>query len=615
MKTMAAPGNGLTGEQPVKNKWWNRKKNTAGQEKKTPPRLHRKWKKKAIIFAVVCVFLAGSSVGLYRLFGAEEERVPVTGMLTYGALNEAIEGSGTTTPADSVTYEINGTVLEWYVEEGQDVEAGDLLYVLDSSEAEDELLEYEVELDAVYEQVSELQENISNQQVTASFSGRIEGIQVEVGDNVQNGSVLATLIDDSTMKATLYFSDSYQGTIRTGMSVTLSIQDQMLTKTGTVTGIQDVDYVTPEGMNCFAVTVSVENPGSFTEGTTVTGWLTDSAGNEVYAAGDAELEYNHSETITAGASGELLQVNAVNYQRVQAGDLLFAIDASGYETQLETLQKQIDNYEKNIADLQEEIDTEYTRYADISGQVVSANYSTNRMTGTDTGVVSIYNQESMQISINVDELNADYLEEGMEVTVYRTTSSDTVFYPATLTYLSLEATASTSGVSTFSATITINSEGQLSSGVTVYYAIDTSGGEALTETVLAPLNALCTYDGGYYLLIKSDTQPENAIDPAASGGSVTDYPQGYYAVPVEVGDYSENYIQILSGAEQNQEVFLRYQNSAPSNGDSTSTVEGESESGGMPGFGGDFGMPSGNFGGSNNMPGGSNMPSMPGGRN
>ena len=212
---------------------------------------------------------------------------------------------------------------------------------------------------------------------------------------------------------------------------------------------------------------------------------------------------------------------------------------------------------------------------------------------------------------NVDELNADYLEEGMEVTVYRTTSSDTVFYPATLTYLSLEATSNSSGVSTFAATITIDSQGELSSGVTVYYAIDTSGGDALTETVLAPLNALCTYDDGYYLIVRSDKQPENTVDPAAAGGSVTDFPKGYYAVPVEVGDYNENYIQILSGAKQDQEIFLRYQNSAPSGGDSTSIVEGEG-GGNMPDFGGGN-MP--DFGGGNMPDFGGGMPSMPGGRN
>ena len=572
-------------------------------------------KKKRIALAAAAVAVIAAGFGVYRLFFAGEERIAVTGTTTYGALNEAIQGSGTTTPADSVTYEITGKVLEWNVEAGQEIHAGDLLYVLDSSDAEDEMLEYEVDLEDLYEQRADIQESIANQQVTAPFSGRIEDIQVEAGDDVQTGMTLATLVDDSAMKATLYFSYAYENEMTVGMPVTLSVPDQMLTLDGTVTDIRYVDYTTTEGMKCFAVTVEAENPGSLTEGVTAACWAQSAGGTELYAVSDAQLEFAHSATLTAETSGEVTAVYPVDYQRVSAGETLFVIDASGYETQLETVEKQIDNYEKNIADLQESIDTEYTRYSDIDGTVVTAEYATNRMTGEDVGSVVVYNQESMEISVNVDELDVDYLEVGMPVTVYRSTSSDVVYYQGELTYLSLEATSGSSGVSTFAATITITPlEGEefyLSSGVTVYYSIDTGDGEGTGETVLAPLSALCTYDDGYYLLVQADSRPDNAIEPEEVGGSVTDYPEGYYAVPVEAGDYNEQYVQILSGAEQDATVFLRYQNAAPSGGDTTSD-SGEEEGmsgfpgGEMPDFGDMGGMP--DFGGS-----GGSMPSFGGG--
>lgn len=576
-----------------------------------PPRRRSRRRIVALVLAAVVVLSAGA--GVYALFFNEEERTALTGVTTYGTLNEAIEGSGTTIPADSVTYEVSGTVLEWNVEAGQEVKTGDLLYVLDSSEAEDEMLEYEVGLEDLYEQQSEIQEGIANQYVTAPFSGRIEETQAEVGDTVQSGMTLATLVDDSQMKVTLYFSYTYQNDIYEGMGVTVSVADQMLALQGTVTEIRYVDYVTAEGLKCFAVTVTVDNPGSLTEGMTATCWATAADGSELYAAADGALEFSRCETLTAQVSGELTAVQAVDYERVSAGATLFVIDASGYETQLETVEKQIENYEKNIADLQEEIDTAYTRYADIDGTVVSADYATDRMTGEDMGSVVIYNQESMEISVNVDELDVDYLEVGMPVTVYRTTASDTVFYNGELTYLSLEATSGSSGVSTFAATIRITPlEGQefdLSSGVTVYYSIDTSGEGGTSEGVLAPIDALCTYDDGYYLLVQADSRPENAIDPAEVGGSVTDYPDGYYAVPVEAGDYNQQYVQILSGAEEDTVVFLRYQNAAPTGGDTTSEAGGEETEGGFPGGGEmpDFGGGMPDFGGSGGMGGG--MPS------
>ena len=69
-------------------------------------------KKKWILLAAAAVLAVVAAVGIYRLFFAQEKQVPVTGTTTFGSLNETIEGSATTTPADSVTYEISGTVLE-----------------------------------------------------------------------------------------------------------------------------------------------------------------------------------------------------------------------------------------------------------------------------------------------------------------------------------------------------------------------------------------------------------------------------------------------------------------------------------------------------------------------
>ncbi len=569
--------------------------------------------KKRLALAVLAVLLAAAAVwGVWTLFFKQEEKVPITGTTTFGALNEAIEGSGTTTPADSVSYSIDGTVLEWYVEAGQDVKAGDLLYVLDSSDAREEKIEAEVALEELYEQLEELDESIAGQTVTAEFSGRVEGVKHEAGDRVQGGTVLATLVDDSTMKATLYFSYLYENDIAVGMPVTASLPEQMLNLTGEVTDIRYVDYVTSEGMKCFAVSISVDNPGSLTAGTKVTAWITGADGSHMYAVNDAELDYHRAEELTA-VSGELSAVNVADYQRVSAGETLFVIDASGYATQRKTVLKQIQNHEENVAELQEAIDTEYTRYADIDGQVVTANYQRSRMTGNDVGTVTIYNQDSMKITVNIDELDADYLKEGMDVYLYRTTSSKTVSYPATLTYLSLEATSGSSGVSTFAAEITIDSKGELSSGVTVYYSIDTSeSGTGATETVLAPVAALASYDEGYYLIVESEKKPETTIDPEKVGGSVTDYPKGYYAVPVEVGDYNGSYIQILSGVEKDTTVFLRYMNARPSGGDETSVGEGGEQSGmsGMPSYGQ---MP--NFG-SGQMPSfsGGQMPSFSGGQ-
>ena len=125
--------------------------------------------RKRVLLALGAAAALAAAFGIYKLFFTKEEKIALTGTTTYGTLDEVIEGSGTTTPADSVTYDFSGTVLEWYVSAGDEVQAGDLLYVLDPTDAEDDMLDAEVELEDLYEQLSDLQESIAGQTVTAAF--------------------------------------------------------------------------------------------------------------------------------------------------------------------------------------------------------------------------------------------------------------------------------------------------------------------------------------------------------------------------------------------------------------------------------------------------------------
>lgn len=86
-------------------------------------------KKQIILLSAGAVVLCVGVYFLVDLF-TEEELAAVTGEITYGSLTQDISGTGTTTPADSVTYSLPSSEAEvtgWYVEAGDTVEEGDLL--------------------------------------------------------------------------------------------------------------------------------------------------------------------------------------------------------------------------------------------------------------------------------------------------------------------------------------------------------------------------------------------------------------------------------------------------------------------------------------------------------
>ena len=574
--------------------------------------------KRAVALIVAAAVVVGGGFGIKTLFFQNETQTALTETTTYGSLSTVIEGTGTTMPADSVTYTTASTteITGVYVSAGDTVEAGDLLYTQDDSELDEEIEEYQDELTELQntlsdasDQLSELNERLSDLKVTAPFSGRITDVTVRTGDTVGSGTKLATLVDDSKMTLTQYFSYAYEDQVYVGMKAGVSIASLMTTLDGTVTEIKKVDRVTAEGTRCFAVTVTLDNPGALTEGMSGAGYLLTDGGEKLYPAVEGTLEPYASEDITATESGKLTAVNVDDYETVTAGTTLFVIDGSDLEDQVETTQRSITQTQEKITQTQEKITeaeekrSDYQVTAEIDGKIIMVGVQEGeapRQAGQTA--VTLYNLDSMTITANIDELDIDSITMGMEVDITQSGAESDTHYTGTVTAISYEAT-NTNGVAYFPITITIPSEGALSAGVNVSYTI-TVGDES--EGVLAPIAALKSTSEGTCLFVKADTRPDNAVD--LEDGVV---PDGFYAVPVETGVSNSQYVRILSGVEEGVEVFTRYQQTAPSGGDTTSESGEEQEFQGMGDFSG--GRPGGMEQGGGMMPGGNMGGGMSGG--
>ena len=584
-----------------------------------PKKARRKFPiKRAVALVVAATVVVGGGFGIKTLFFQNETQTALTETTTYGSLSTVIEGTGTTMPADSVTYTTASTaeITGVYVSAGDTVAAGDLLYTQDDSELDeeiegyqDELTELENTLSDASDQLSELKETMAELTVTAPFSGRITEVSVEEGDNVMEGATLAKLVDDSSMTLTQYFSYAYEDQIYVGMKAGVSIASLMTTLDGTVTEIKKVDRVTAEGTRCFAVTVTVDNPGALSEGMTGAGYLLTGSGEKLYPAVEGTLEPYASEDITATESGKLTAVNVDDYETVTAGAALFIIDGSDLEDQVETTQRSITQTQEKITQTQEKITeaeekrSDYQVTAEIDGKIIMVGIQEGeapRQAGQTA--VTLYNLDSMTITANIDELDIDNITMGMEVDITQSGAESDTHYTGTVTAISYEAT-NTNGVAYFPITITIPSEGALSAGVNVSYTI-TVGDES--EGVLAPIAAMKSTSEGTCLFVKADTRPDNAVD--LEDGVV---PDGFYAVPVETGVSNSQYVRILSGVEEGVEVFTRYQQTAPSGGDTTSQSGEEQGFEGMGDFSG--GRPGGMEQGGGMMPGGNMGGGMSGG--
>ena len=189
-----------------------------------------------------------------------------------------------------------------------------------------------------------------------------------VGDTVNSGTKLATIVDDSQMKLALYFSNAYKNAVTVGQSATVTIPQYMSSLTGTVTAIDNVSYVTGEGTVCFKATITVNNPGSLVKGLTATATIT-AAGQTISPANSGTLDYSQTKTVTTKVSGTLATLNIQDSLKVSAGEVLAVLSNDDYSSQAQMLQKQIESAQLNLDNLNDEL-AECAPTATVAGTVI-----------------------------------------------------------------------------------------------------------------------------------------------------------------------------------------------------------------------------------------------------
>lgn len=537
--------------------------------------------KKLILILLAITVAGGGGYGIYKLFFYEEPVQMITGKTVRDSITTVIEGSAVTAPTrfQMLTIPVDGVVETVNVSQGDKVEVGDLLYTIDTADVQADIDDMEATISDYEAELETYNENIGNLTISAPFSGKLISVNTEEGDSVNSGSTLATIIDDSKMTLSLYFSYAYEDYITKGMSADVSIPDYMSTITGTVGSIEKVSYISDEGAACFKVNIVVDNPGSLSEGLEATATVT-SSGITMDPSASGTLEYYRESDITAEVSGKIARLNMVDFMTVNSGEVLAVIDNDDYAKQLESLQNKIKSSRTNLAELQETL-ADCTATAEVAGTVIFVRIESGDEVDQGSSCMAIYNTDTMEIEADINETDIEYITVGMEVEITKSGSSGSSF-TGTVTEVSLEATAS-NGVATFPVTISIPSDGGLSAGVYVSYSITAA---QASDVVLAPIAAIKSTAKDKCLFIQADTKPDNAVD---LGEGVV--PDGFYAVPVTTGLTSNQYVEITSGVEEGVTVFERYvvtSNTAGSDKTSESSDSGNvmpGNNGQMPNFG------------------------------
>ena len=189
-------------------------------------------------------------------------------------ITSSLSSSGTLSPKDtySITSLVSGEVISADFEEGDQVEKGQVLYVIDSSSMESELSSVQNSLernqesyDLAVEDYNEAVEKYSGNTDKSTESGYIKTLYIKAGDKVGANTQIADIYNDKLMKLRVPFLSMDAGNIGVGNQGVITLSDTGEQLSGTVIAVANMEETLSGGQVVRYVTFQVENPGGLTE--------------------------------------------------------------------------------------------------------------------------------------------------------------------------------------------------------------------------------------------------------------------------------------------------------------------------------------------------------------
>ena len=538
----------------------------APKGKKNPKKV-----KRLIIGGAAAIVLVVGGVVLYRFLtkqndtNSEIQSQPVE----IGSIQSTVSGSGTATAKESaaITLTAGGTVREVYVTSGDTVTAGQPLYTIFSQDAQDLVDAAKENLDKLNKDMADLQDEAANLTVRAPFAGKLQDVQTfESDQDVSKGATVATLVNDKKLKLSLYFSYAYENEIKVGQSVEVSIPAVMRTFTGSVEKINKVSYISPEGAVHFEAVIVFDNPGTLTAGMDASAVLAAKDGTQIYPYQNGKTEFYETRTITAKASGPVSgKGNLLNYANVSAGEALLYLGSSTIDSDIRAKQEEISNAQDKLAEAQKGLDN-FNAVSPIDGTVTSCTLVEGVDVKSGDTVITISNTSVMVVEITVDDRNISFVQPGMSVNL---TDWNNNTYMGTVTSINMAGATSQNGMTNYPVTLTVdNYGGSLISGMWLDYSFVASQSDDCIMVPMQSVKYVSDANGDTYsvVFIQADSKPDNTVEldiPETQPGEMPSYPteaDGFYPVPVETGLSDTYNIEITSGLNGDETVFVQYYN-------------------------------------------------------
>lgn len=538
-------------------------------------------KKLIIILSIVLVLIVVGVCGVssvtsrHTTFAATREPYKIV----KGDISSSITGSGVikSSSTKKVASEVSADVLKVNVAVGDTVSKGDVLFELDMTNINTQIRSAQKSITNSLKNVNSYKEDISNLNIYATDSGYISGLSISVGDDVNKNSSLFKITNDDYFYLTTAFYYNSSVDIKVGDKAIVFMSGSLVELNGEVSFVSSYKTISSDGLPLQTVEIKIPNPGYTIAGLSANATVyTDTL--TIKSADYTEIEESSAVLVKALSSGTVTSVKVNNGDFVNKGDLVISLSNDDLYESLSTAQSNLSDAYEDLEDIKDNLDF-YTITAPIDGVITSVNVLVDDYVRAESELCTIVNNDALEFDINVDELDILDVELGQEVNIEIDALDDTKITPIAgyVSEIALEGTTSNS-VTTYPVTISLSGDKNIKIGFNCSAEIITSN---VTDVLIAPVEAIESNRGKYTVTMEDYTQKE-----------------------VTVGDYNEDYIEIVSGLDEGDVILLPEKKiSSSNNKNENSESSFKNNGGGMMNMGG---MPGGNAGG--NRGGGMQMP-------
>lgn len=355
------------------------------KEKKSPKHSYYFW-----ITAVVGMLILAVVVNLMNLQSVAEtsqtEATVYSGIAENGNISSVLPGAGTLTDQTAISLEFpeDVEIIEWYVSNGDTVEAGAKLAQVDKVSVMSAIVAVQEKLTALDEDLKEHENDEISDTITAATDGRVKVIYAKKDTGVvetmyKSGALMLISLDG--MMAVSIETDA-ELAAGDGVKVTLSDDSTISGKVESMTDGKAIITVSDKGTDY---------------GEEVTVKTTD--GEKV---GTGKL-YIHSELKVTGFTGTVSAVKVFKEEEISEGDKLLVLEDTDYTGEYELLLSQRSELEEQIQKLFGLYQDQYI-YAECAGVISSLDADVQESSNV---IGTAVEEEGVKIQLLTADANTD----------------------------------------------------------------------------------------------------------------------------------------------------------------------------------------------------------------